>query len=270
MKRYLPAIIIFFLILSGYYLVQTHSVQGPDSAQAEENDHPKEATATGVISSLGSVSVPGSGTHLLTKPDHTTILLTGLGANLDNYLGATVEVDGRLSQTASGKELIQVLHVTPLKTVDTGVAGEDPTKWDVFQETVNFGVTFKRRHGWTLAETKTLLTFAIAGEHLEDKSDTITLERVANLKNDPLQNFTGDPKTSTKNLIGPHKLVGYKRVDNGVVTFVVAREQFVFILRYTPGLVRGVDPSANDFFTLISSFDFVPLSAAKAAVTAKK
>ena len=270
MKRYLPAVIIFFLILSGYYLVKTHSVQGPDSAQAEENDHPKEATATGVVSSLGSVSVPGSGTHLLTKSDRTTILLTGLGANLDDYLGATVEVDGRLSQTPSGKELIQVLHVTPIKAVDMGATGDDPAKWEAYLETANLGVTFRRRHGWELAETKTLLTFTIAGAQPEDKGDVITIERVANPKNDPLQNFTGDPKTSTKNLIGPHKLVGYKRVDSGTVTFVVAREQFVFVLKYAPGTVRGVDQSANDFFTLISSFDFVPLGAAKAALPAKK
>lgn len=275
MKRYIPAIIIFSLILSGYYLIKTNTVQGPQAAQAEEDDHPKEATETGMITSLGNIIVSGSGTHILTKSDRTTILLTGLGANLDNYVGTIVEVEGRLSRTASGKELIQVLHVNSVKaSEELKNTDVDAMKWEAFEETVNLGVSLRRRHGWKLAETKTSLTFTIIAEKTGDKDDTIQIERVPNTKNEPLQNFTGDPKASTKNLIGPHKLIGYKRIDKGVITFAIAREKSVFVIKYTPGAVRGIDPSANDFYTMMSSFDFVPVGTpaktASAPLPAKK
>lgn len=262
MKRYIPAIIIFLVIFSGYYLVTTSTVQGPNAAHAEENDHPKEAIETGIITSLGSISVPGSGTHLLTKSDRTTVLLTGLGANLDEYVGTRVEVEGRLTQTPSGKALIQVLHVNSAKvSADTVDPQEDMDAWETFKEATHLGVSLQRRRGWKLEQTPTSLLFTLSSQAADGKTDTIRIERVPNAKNEPLQNFTGAPKTSSKNLIGPRKLSGYRRVENGVITFVIAREKSVFLLKYTPGAVRGIDSSANDFYSMISSFDFIPLEA---------
>lgn len=272
MKRFLPVFILFLVLFSGYvFYTQRGSFSMSTQNPAQEEEEIKDVREVGTISSLGSIVVPGSGTHLLTKSDKTTILLTGLGANLDEYLQKNVEIEGRLSQSPSGKQLIQVLRVTPIEATSTvTIDPKEAQKWETFKDE-SFGMTFQQRHGWDIAKTTNTVTFTIPSSSALSCGDqpicpaipssTIKIERILNSNDASLASFTGDEKTSTKNLIGPHKLVGYKRTqaDKGVITFVVAREKYVFVLTYTPGNFTTYDPSTNDFFSLIASFDFIPV-----------
>lgn len=272
MKRFLPVFVLFLVLFSGYvFYTQRGNLSTSTPNPAQEEEEIKDVREVGIISSLGNITVPGSGTHLLTKIDKTTILLTGLGANLDEYLQKNVEIEGRLSQSPSGKQLIQVLRVTPIETTSTTtIDPKEAQKWETFKDE-SFGMTFQQRHGWDIAKTTNTVTFTIPSLSALSCGDQpicpavpssiIKIERVLNSDNASLSSFTGDAKTSTKNLIGPHKLVGYKRTqaDKGIITFVVAREKYVFVLTYTPGNFKTYDPSTNDFFSLIASFDFIPV-----------
>lgn len=285
MKKFLPIVVVFLLVIGGYAYFQPRlAAQGSETGNTEEDDHPKEVTETGTISSLGGISVPGSGTHLLTKIDKSTILLTGLGTNLDDYLQKVVEVSGLPSQTVSGKQLVQVLHVSIARDgqVPVDIQDKDAMKWEAYANPI-FGISLQKKHFWKVVETNMSVDFTItpAAAPCKDtvkdvscaemKDNLIHIERIANDANAKLQTFTGNEKMATKNLIGPHKLVGYKYTEyvKGMITFVVARENNVYLIRYTPGTVRSFDPSGNDFFTLISTFDFVPF-ATPPAPAAKK
>lgn len=277
MKRFLPLAVLFFMLLAGYtYFANSTGPTGARADAAEDQGHSREVTETGVITSLGNIFVTGSGTHLFTKSDRSTILLVGLGANLDNYLEKPVTIEGLLTETPSGKKLIQVLHVSSSRysqPLDTDSSSIRRTEWTKYEHS-DFGVTFQRRDFWLLTESASKLIFAITSEEKSDchdeactqlRDDLITVERILNTKNAKLQTFTGNEKMSSKNLIGPHKLIGYRYVDRskGMITFVVSREKFVFVIRYTPGVVKPFDLSANDFYTLMSTFDFVPIVPAK-------
>lgn len=264
MKRFIPIIVLFLIVAGGYmYLQQKKTLSVSESAVGEQ-DHIKEVKEIGLISSLGNISVPGSGTHLLTRTDKTTVLLTGLGANLDEYLDKNVEVDGRLTQTQSGKELIQVLsirlsEVTPSPTD----SADNVTTWEDFKD-VGLGISLRRRHNWKLSQGKDFISFAISIPSLSCSGDTcppddhIRIEKKSNIQGASLASFTGNEKLATKNIVGLHSLVGYKATDpiSHVVTLAVAKDTSVFILTCTPGSEKTVDALTNDFFSLIHSFDF--------------
>ena len=261
MKRFIPFVVIFLLALAVYvYFEGGKKTVNTQDLQIEEGNHVKESRAMGVISSLGGIAVPGSGTHLLMTPDGKTILLVGLGANLDDFLSRSVEVEGRLTQTESGKELIQVLRVKLIDPLPDDAAAVS-TSWEKFEDS-DLGVMFSRRAHWDYTNSASKITFTLPAGAEGEAQSIIRIEKISNEKYLPLAGFTGDAKTSTKHLIGPRKLVGYRRVDpkDGVTRFVVAREKFVFVLSYTPGVVKSGDPLVNDFYTLVSSFEFVPVA----------
>ncbi len=267
MKRFIPFVVIFLLAIGVYAYFEggKKSDLVVDGHGSEREEPIRESQVLGMITSLGSIAVPGSGTHLLTRPDLTTVLLAGLGANLDEYLEKMVEVEGRLTQTPSGKDLIQVLRVRLAEDQTMGDTVAVSDAWEDFEEKT-LGLKFRRRGNWEVAQTPILVTFTLPTDCKEmscskEKAGVISIEKIANDKNQALNTFTGDAKISTKNLIGPRKLLGYRHVDlkTGAIIFVVAREKSVFKLMYTPGIIKAVDEGANDFYSMISSFEFAPV-----------
>ena len=93
------------------------------------------------------------------------------------------------------------------------------------------------------------------------KDDTITIEQISNLQDAPLISFAGDAKLASRNVIGPTSLSGYElnNSSTGVIVAVVAREKFVFRLTYRPGVFRAADASANDFHSMLNSFEFMAI-----------
>ncbi len=281
MKRFAIIIAIFALAIGGYayYQYQQTLVALVAASQPGEQEPEDEVQEIGVVSSLAGISVPGSGTHLLTKPDKSTVLLVGLGTNLDNYLLQSVEVAGRLTKTASGKLLIQVLRASPLLDTSDPGASKDDQKWEAFLDS-NFGITFQQRHGWEVEKTSSSITFRMPaspvpttpadGDTLCDSpicppsvapiGSTITITRIPNLKGVPLADYAAKGgSVPTRNVVGVRKLIGYKTTatTGGTTTFYVSREKDIFTLAYAKGSPGATgDIPENDFFTLIHSFDF--------------
>lgn len=266
MKRLLVILAIAALTIGGYtyYRYQETLKAHIASGQPGEQEPEDEVQEIGVVSSLEGISVPGSGTHLLTKPDKSTVLLVGLGTNLDNYLQQSVEVAGRLTKTQSGKLLIQVLRASPvLDTSDTG-ASKDDQKWESFLDS-NLGITFQQRHGWETKKTGSSVTFTIPvspvlpmdGSAVAD-GGSIVITRAPNTKGTSLATYASkDGLVPTQNVVGVRKLIGYKTTSPGSTTFYVAREKDVFTFTYTKGSSDAANSiPENDFFTLVNSFDF--------------
>lgn len=267
MKRLIPFIIFFFLVVGLTYVLYGNQVtiRFGDSEKSDV-DHIRERTAVGRLQSLGSVVIPGSGTHILILKDKSTILLSELGVSLDSAIGKQVEVEGRETTTPSGKELIQVLRlrVLPPEEAPTEAVSRG---WVSFED-AGLGVKFSKREFWKNASARDGLILTIpadlsaCGDECEQiKDDTISFDRLDNSKGAPLVSFVGDPKLASRNVIGVKSLSGYKFVrPDGVIVVAVAREKFVFRFTYTPGAVRSADSVANDFHSLLNSFEFVSAS----------
>lgn len=267
MKRLIPFIIFFFLVVALTYVLYGNQVTirfGEN--EKSDDDHIRERTAVGKLQSLGSVVISDSGTHILILKDKSTILLSGLGVSLDSAIGKQVEVEGRETTTPSGKELIQVLRLRELPP-EQATAEVVSRAWVSFED-ASLGVKFSKREFWKNASTRDGLMLTIpadlstCGDECEQiKDDTISLEKLDNSKAAPLVSFVGDPKLATRNVIGVKSLSGYKFVrPDGVIVVAVAREKFVFRFTYTPGAVRSADSVANDFHSLLNSFEFVSAS----------
>ncbi len=271
MKRIFPFLLFFFVVVGVTYVIYGGKIKisfnnAPGQA-SEDDEHVRETAAAGKLQSLGTVAIPGSGTHILIQKDNKTILLSALGVNLDAYIGKQVEIEGRPTTTASGKDLIQVLRLRELTAEEvTAVETIVSKAWIPFEDNV-LGVKFLQRDFWKTLSGKDTITLTIPAD-LSDcaiacdtiKDDTIVLERLDNAKGATLVSFAGDTKLASHNLIGPKSLNGYKFTGpDGKITAVVAREKSVFRLVYTPGSVKSADGVANDFHSLLNSFEFMPL-----------
>lgn len=262
----------FFILVVGLSYITQQFLMGRQFALTTApagSDEIQDAIASGKLTSLGSVAVPGSGSHILLKKDGTSVLLNGLGTNLEPYNGKMVEVEGRPSKTASGKDLIQVLRVRELTPEETAAAQSVSKVWSTYEDSV-LGMKFLKRDSWNLSNTAGITTITIPAEQpictappcVPVKDDTITIEKLNNAKDAPLASFVGDAKLTSHNLIGPKKLNGYELQNSatGVIVVGVAREKSVFRLTYTPGVFRAADASANDFHSLLNSFEFLSIS----------
>lgn len=271
MKRIFPFILFFLVVVGATYVIYgskiTISFNNAPGQASEDDEHVRETAAAGKVQSLGTVAIPGSGTHILVQKDKKTILLSGLGVNLDAYIGKQVEIEGRPTTTASGKDLIQVLRLRELTAEE--VAAVEPViskAWIPFEDST-LGVKFLKRDFWKALSEKDTITLTIPADLSvcgiacdTIKDDTITLERLDNTKGATLVSFAGDAKLASHNVIGTKSLSGYKfTAPDGKITAVVAREKFVFRLVYTPGSVKSADGVANDFHSLLNSFEFIPL-----------
>ncbi len=270
MKRLLPYILFFFFVVGLTYVLyggkisaRLSSGNGTARSDVQDDDHIREATASGKLQSLGSVSIPGSGTHILVQKDKSTILLSALGVNLDPYVGKQVEIEGRVAKTASGKDLIQVLRLKelpPEATDDTTVSSK---VWVPFED-ISFGVKFLKRDFWRSTTAGTIV-FTIPFDPTSCgvvcdlvKDDTITLEKIDNSKGVTLASLSGDPKLATRNLIGVKSLSGYKlSKPDGSIIATVASGKWVYRFTYVPGAFRSADAVANDFHSLLNSFEFL-------------
>lgn len=263
MKRLIPFVIFFFLVVGVTYVVYGNQVTIRfGEGEKSDDDHIRERTAVGRLQSLGSVVIPGSGTHILILKDKSTILLSELGVSLDSAIGKQVEVEGRETTTPSGKELIQVLRVRELPPEEA--ASEVVSKAWVSFENIGLGVKFMKREFWKNASTSNGLTLTVpadlssCGDECESmKDDTILIEKVDNTKGAPLASFVGDAKLASRNVIGVKSLSGYKFTrPDGVILVAVSKEKSVYRFTYTPGVVRSADSVANDFHSLLNSFEF--------------
>lgn len=271
MKRLLPFFLFFFVVVGVTYVIYGSKIKisfNNAPGQASEDDaHVRETAAAGRLQSLGTVAIPGSGTHILVQKDKKTILLSALGVNLDAYIGKQVEIEGRPTTTASGKDLIQVLRLRELTAEETAAVESVSKAWIPFEDS-SFGVKFLKRDFWKIVSEKDTVTLTIpadlsacgiACEQIKD--DTITLDRLDNAKGAALVSFAGDAKLANNNLIGPKSLSGYKLTSSdGKITAVVSREKSVYRFTYIPGTVKSFDASANDFHSLLNSFEFVPFA----------
>lgn len=264
-------VLLIILFGTGAYFVYSYRSVTIAQKNSQEEQEIREVTADGKLRSLGSTYVPESGSHILVHDDGTTVLLSGLGADLEPYIGQDVTVEGRLTTTPSGKELIQVLRVSE-RVIPESAEQSMTSKELVMYEHSSLGLKFLRRDFWTMLETKSGVLFTISAQKIpcdpdsgvpcrEPKDDSITLEKLTNTTSASLASFTGNEKMATKNLIGPDKVIGYKYYDSltGKIVFVVQRSKEVFRFTYSPGVYRPVDSSANDFHALQNSFQFLPL-----------
>lgn len=269
MKRTFPFLLFFLVVVAATYVLYGSKITirfNNAPGQAAEDDDIRETAAAGKLQSLGTVAIPGSGTHILVQKDKTTILLSGLGVNLDTYVGKQVEIEGRPTKTASGKDLIQVLRLRELSAEEIAAVETVVSKtWIPFEDS-GLGVKFSKRDFWVLLSGKDTITLTIPADLSACvsacdliKDDTITMDRVDNTKGATLVSFAGDEKLASHNLIGPKSLNGYKFTSpDGKITAVVAREKSVYRFVYTPGSVKSADASANDFHSLLNSFEFIP------------
>jgi hypothetical protein len=269
MKSLFVLLLLVLLSAGGYFVYSSRSNSGLQKNSGEMTEV-REVSASGRIQSLGVTSVPGSGTHLLFRADGSTVLLTALGADLDPYNGQQVEVEGRLTTTPSGKELIQVLRVSEQAAKLADTVDSASKEWKKYENQI-LGVRFQRREFWMLTNKKDALLFTIPAvqpacdpDEVKPceavKDDTILVERFINSKSAPLRSFAGGETLSAKNLVGPDKLVGYRSYNSttGEIIFVVGRDNFIYRATYTPSAYRTVDVSANDFHSLQNSFQFIP------------
>lgn len=258
MKRFgLFLLFVLLFVLASYAVLR--GISGP-SPKSNPNAHVddagiQEVSADGRLTSLGNISI-GFGTHLLTKADNSTILLTALGADLVPHVGKMVHIEGRSNKTPSGKDLIEVLRITDLpedaSSPITGEAGAaSASEWSIYNH-VRLGLSFQRKTDWVFSDTKTGVSVAVA-------ADTMSMEKLSLDPKKSVASYTGDETKAKRIVLIGGSVSGYKLIDNtnGQIVIAFSRQNALYKLTYTPSDVRSVDAHANDFLTMINSLQFL-------------
>lgn len=277
MKRFffvfLPFFVLFVALVVGIFFLNDKAHFFGKSSQQQEDDHILEVSYRGTVKSLGTFAVVNAGTHFLEQDNGQTLLLVGLGVNLDNYLGKKTEVHGRIGSTPSGKELLQVLSAEEISvsdiqnSSDTTTVSMDDTSWSAFSNS-GFGVSFQKRNHWIFDINEGKIAFTLPALSVQpctvepcpvSKDDYISISRSKNESRVSLETFLKDKKNRIKNKVGADSMNAYK-IDSpdGRVEIYVARDNLVYVLAYQPSEKRFGDPHQNDFFELLRTFRFVP------------
>lgn len=250
-------------------LFQRFSLKSDPNTVEKHVEPVQEKTYSGTLKSLGSFSVPDSGSHFLELNDRSTLLLTGLGVDLNRYIGMKVKVHGRLTSTPSGKELLQVLSVSEIPTQSVTSTTVEPTSflWSVFQSGEP-GVSFQKRDAWGIDMNDDSIKLRLLWPKSDlkpdsQKEDFIVIQKLPNPKKFPLDSYPdviSYKRPYSVNKIGPDSLTGYQfSNDDGSVNLFIARgEDFVYRFQYIPFEKRSGDQHRNDFYELLSTFRFIP------------
>lgn len=286
MKK-LIVVLCFLLIALGalaYFIKSPFSLR---TTLSEENADSLDVVQTGTIKSLGTFAVPDAGTHFLEDDSGTTYLLSGLGANLDLFVGQKVTVRGHRGRTPSGKELIQVIHIDQVIIPEgTTAVAPSPTdkQWSALSNT-SLGVSFKKRNHWNFSIDGQKITFTLPGSDTTPctaaplsapegrpgnptascapvDDDSLFIQRLKNPEKQNLDAFLlSKNKTPVKSKIGVDGLDGLKLVyDSGLIEFYLQRENFIYVIAYQPSKVNPGSIHENDFYQLLSTFRFIPIN----------
>lgn len=280
MKKFFIVFFLALIVFAGIYLVKDPVLlrslfQRKNLSDVEKHVEPvQEKTYSGTLKSLGSFSVPDSGSHFLELDDRSTLLLIGLGVDLNRYIGMKVEVHGRLTSTPSGKELLQVLNASVVPPESSTIMRAELTSyaWSLLQSG-DLGISFQRRDAWeiTIDDDSIRLRLLAPKSDLisesEDKfnEDVIVIEKLSNPKQLLLESYPDVvlyKRPYSVNKIGPDALTGYQfSNDDGSVDLFIARgEDSVYRLQYIPSEKRSGDQHRNDFYEFLSTFRFIPFS----------
>lgn len=276
MKRLVFVSFLVFAVLLGFYLSRERlsflGDHGPGKIFSQESL--VETSTKGVIKSFGTFAAAESGTHFLEQENGETLLLIGLGTDLDQYVGKKVEVRGYMGSTPSGKELLQVLSVDRAEDENKNGPSEEKifssedTSWLAFSNE-KFGVSFQRRNHWNMSTDDEKIQFTLpplppppcsVDPCVVPKEDFITMKPLKNEKRSSLSFFLANKEiqpASSKIGVDSLNALSYY-YDHGLVEIYVARDQYVYLLSYLPSEKRSGDSHKNDFFQLVSTFRFVP------------
>lgn len=258
MKRvglFLLFVLLFGFVAYAIFRSMSASPSGTDPNAHVDESGIREVSLDGKLTSLGNISI-GYGTHLLTKADASTVLLTGLGADLAPHTGKMVHVEGRSNKTPSGKDLVEVLRINDLPDASPSPSTDEaspisPDSWSSYSH-VRLGLSFQRKGAWVFSDTQT-------GIHIDLLPDIILIEKLPLDPKKSVASFTGDETKAKKIVLMSGSVSGYKRLDtaSGQVVIVFSRQNALYKLTYTPSEVRVTDSHGNDFLTLVNSLQFL-------------
>ncbi|MEK7544722.1 MAG: hypothetical protein AAB551_01175 [Patescibacteria group bacterium] len=273
MKRFFFSFFLVIFIFLGIFLLQEKfGLFSPALGGGDESEI-TEISAVGTLKSFGSFAAKGAGTHFIEKTDGSVLLLTGLGVNLDPYIGQKIEVRGRMAKTPSGKDLMQVISVGPAPVEKVEVTPTDPqtgeavtpvnpqdTSWSPFLDS-KLGVSFQKRNNWNLKNNGKTLSLELLTS--EQKRDLIDIKRFSNPEKKPLGQQL---QLLTKNLSPVQSKIGIDgldaleyRYDIGIIEVYLVRDEYLYMLSYAPFQKVSGDVHRNDFYELLSTFRFVPI-----------
>lgn len=273
MKRFLFSFFLVVCIFLGLFVLQNKFDLFSPPVQSGDESEIVEVSEVGILKSFGSFAAKDAGTHFVEKADSSVLLLTGLGVNLDPYVGQKVEVHGRMAKTPSGKDLMQVISVgnAPVEAEKVPVVS-DPhdTSWSPFLDS-KLGVSFQKRNNWTLTSKgsgiQSSLTLGLPTAEGEvsggGNTDFIDIKRFTNPERKPLELHS---QLVTKSLLPVQSKIGVDaldafeyRYDIGIIEVYLVRDQYLYMLSYAPFQKISGDVHRNDFYELLSTFRFIPI-----------
>ncbi|MFA6520831.1 MAG: hypothetical protein WCT53_00375 [Candidatus Gracilibacteria bacterium] len=271
MKKLLFAAALVLMVVAGCTFFQKAEEIPAEPIQSQLE---KKIGIVSTAQDQGLLAAPSK--FALTSDTNEKIFIDALSVNLKKYTKRRVEVEGKWNEP---KTIFMVDTVTSI--------GQETQIKQSYMNT-EVGIKFQYPSIWSLVATKDILglqkivitPYEVAQEE-SSSVDTITIERSENNKKlsardwlslddqyrskDPLETNT----TYQQSSVGIAQLDAVKKtIGSGEkVEFFVARDLYIY--RFTHSTVSDSDKDLyrNEFFNLMASFEFVPLTPGEATTT---